>query len=192
MIVLVVEMALLGDFGDRLRSQRRQLAEAEAASSSRAVTDDLTGLKNRRALVERISPLASSGVEATVVYCDLDGFKPFNDRFGHSAGDALLRRLADALIAASGPDGVAYRVGGDEFCVLLDGCLSADAPLVTRVVDALTELGPGYSVGCSYGVARTPGDAVDLAGALQVADERMYIQKRQRQRVDPTEALAHG
>ena len=176
-LVLVMEMALLGDYGDRLRKQRRQLIEAEALSSRRAVTDELTGLMNRRALVDQISPLASTGTEMTVVYCDLDGFKPFNDHFGHSAGDALLRRLADALTAAAGSHGTAYRVGGDEFCVLLDGRLPPDAPLVISVVNSLTENGPGYSVQCSYGIATTPGDAVDLAGALQVADQRMYLHK---------------
>ena len=148
-VVVVMEMAMLSDYGDRLRGQRRQLADAEALASERAVTDELTGLRNRRALVQRIAPTATPEGEVTVIYCDLDGFKPFNDRFGHSAGDALLRRLGQALTDAAGPHGVAYRVGGDEFCVLVNGSTTATAPLVVAVLDALTEDGPGYKIRCS-------------------------------------------
>jgi diguanylate cyclase (GGDEF)-like protein len=183
MIVLVMEMAMLGEYGDRLRSQRHQLIEAEALSAHRAITDELTGLRNRRALVQQISPTATIDLHATVIYCDLDGFKPFNDRFGHSAGDALLCRLGQTLRDAVGARGTAYRVGGDEFCIVLDGCLPADASIVAGIVKSLTENGPGYEVECSYGVATTPDDAVDLAGALQVADERMFIHKRDRRQL---------
>ena len=193
-LVVTTQMTLLGDFGDRLRLQRHELAQAEAESAHRSLTDELTGLGNRRALNERISPLLPAGSCATVIYCDLDGFKPFNDRFGHAAGDALLRRLGVSLAEAARPNGVAFRVGGDEFCVVLDGQVPPGDPRIAVVTAALVEDGPGYEVECSFGVASTPDDALDLGGALQVADQRMYLHKRARrsERIATWHRPAHG
>jgi two-component system, cell cycle response regulator len=120
------------------------------------------------------------GRERTLVFFDLDGFKGYNDSFGHHAGDALLRRLGGALSDTVAATGSAYRLGGDEFCVLLDAPLAADSAVVATIAGALSERGDGFSVAASRGVVRIPQDANDTAAALQLADERMYSQKNSR------------
>src|SRR3954454_3638252 len=112
-----------------------------------ALTDKLTELPNRRALVDDLDAACRRGVH-TLVFFDLDGFKDYNDAFGHPAGDALLRRLAPALPAVGGR---AYRLGGDEFCLLVDRALRDADPLVAAAVAALSEHGDGFSVTASYG-----------------------------------------
>ena len=85
-------------------------------------TDPLTGLGNRGRMQVDLEGLCARATEAnpaSLLFLDLNGFKRFNDTLGHPAGDELLIVLGDALREAIGEDGVAYRVGGDEFCVLL-------------------------------------------------------------------------
>ena len=107
---------------------------------------------------------------------DLDGFKAYNDAFGHPAGDALLARLGRRMAAVVGDEATAYRMGGDEFCVFT---WAADA---ARVVEdarlALCDQGEGFSIRCSWGAAVVPSEASDLESALQLADERLYTDKR--------------
>jgi GGDEF domain-containing protein len=93
-------------------------------SRREALTDSLTALANRRKLLvdlEAEIESASDSEPRTLVLFDLNGFKTYNDTFGHPAGDALLARLAGKLATAVEPCGRAYRMGGDEFCVLLPG-----------------------------------------------------------------------
>src|SRR5439155_25473471 len=106
-----------------------------------SVTDALTGLGNRRKLLADLHALLAVGhVEPhLLVVFDLNGFKGYNDRFGHPAGDALLVRLAGKLATAVGPEGRAYRMGGDEFCTLID----ASETLLDRAASALYEEGDG-------------------------------------------------
>ena len=85
----------------------------------------------------------------TLTLFDLDGFKVYNDTFGHQAGDALLTRLGRRLRDAVSEEGVAYRLGGDEFCILVSGP-NADATRVAAV-EALTEHGDAFSIGSSHG-----------------------------------------
>jgi len=109
---------------------------------------------------------------------DLDGFKSYNDAFGHPAGDTLLERLGRNLAAAVDGRGAAYRMGGDEFCVLArvaDG--GADAVL-GEARAALTEQGERFQVGCSHGTVVLEHSAGDPADALRLADKRMYENKR--------------
>ena len=87
----------------------------------------------------------------TLAFFDLDGFKEYNDAFGHAAGDALLQRLAPALGG--------YRLGGDEFCLLLPGALDEDAPAIQRAVEALSEHGDGFSITASFGLVVLPDEA---------------------------------
>ena len=100
----------------------RENARLLETSRHEALTDSLTGLGNRRKLLNDLEAEieAARDDEARVlVIFDLNGFKTYNDTFGHPAGDALLARLGAKLAAAVEPDGAAYRMGGDEFCVLL-------------------------------------------------------------------------
>ncbi|MFL5832867.1 MAG: HD domain-containing phosphohydrolase [Solirubrobacterales bacterium] len=152
------------------------------ASREEAVTDALTGLANRRALmVDLDRALSATPPEAMVlaVY-DLDGFKAYNDSFGHPAGDDLLRRLGGQLDEAMAPYGRGYRLGGDEFCVLASTkALPAEA-ICLRAEEALSESGSGFSIGASWGKVLIPVEVVNASDALRIADRRMYSQKGRR------------
>jgi diguanylate cyclase (GGDEF)-like protein len=159
--------------------QNRQML---AASREEAVTDALTGLANRRALMADLErALSASPPEAMVLAIyDLDGFKAYNDSFGHPAGDDLLRRLGRKLADAMEPHGCGYRLGGDEFCVLASTrALSAEAICHTAEA-ALSESGSGFSIGASWGKVLIPVEVVDASEALRIADRRMYSQKGRR------------
>ena len=150
------------------------------ASRDEALTDALTGLGNRRSLARRLeSGLAQAADERplVLVLLDLDGFKSYNDTFGHPAGDALLQRMGANLVAHLGDRGEAFRMGGDEFCALVH----ADAADADRVAGdaarALSEQGDGFNVTCSHGAILLPGEAADAGEALRAADQRMYAQK---------------
>jgi two-component system cell cycle response regulator len=145
-----------------------------------AVTDALTGLGNRRRLtgdLELALQVGLDGPPSTLAFFDLNGFKRYNDSFGHGAGDAMLRRLGAALSLAVAGRGAAYRLGGDEFCLLLSGRVPRSDPLVARARSALAEQGSGFSVAASCGVAIVPEEACTVTAALSLADERMYSDK---------------
>jgi diguanylate cyclase (GGDEF)-like protein/putative nucleotidyltransferase with HDIG domain len=135
-----------------------------------ALTDPLTGLGNRRQMQQDLA--AYDGVPQAIAMFDLDGFKTYNDTYGHGAGDVLLRRIAEALDQSVQPHGRAYRMGGDEFSALLP----PDAD-VAGIAALLTQSGDGFVVTASYGAALMPGDATDPDDALRIADARMYMCK---------------
>jgi diguanylate cyclase (GGDEF)-like protein len=158
-------------------------------------TDALTGLGNQgRLQVDLPGRVAEASEERpiSVLLFDLNGFKHFNDNFGHPAGDDLLMRLGAALRKAVGDDGTPYRIGGDEFCVLL-GCERDRFEEVTReAARALTASGPGFAVSSSWGAVEVPTEEAEPGVALQLADTRMYAQKESRRlaRADPEGAQA--
>ncbi|TPG29495.1 PAS domain S-box protein [Mycolicibacterium hodleri] len=164
----------------------RRRAEAELAQL--ALTDSLTGLQNRHALNECMAQFCGAEPKATigVVFADLDGFKSVNDTFGHATGDAVLVAAAGRLAKLVTPPNSAYRVGGDEFVVLvpdantdgevaalaggvraaLTGTYSTTQPVATRRRVALTAT-----------VGWTRGGTADAEGLLRRADANMYQQK---------------
>jgi two-component system cell cycle response regulator len=149
-------------------------------SAYEAVTDGLSGLGNRRRLMDDLDEAVSDaehGHASTLAFFDLNGFKRYNDSFGHAAGDALLARVGAALSVAIDTRGQAYRVGGDEFCVLLTGRVARDDRLVASAASALTERGSAFTVSASFGLATAPDDATTASVVLQLADERMYADK---------------
>ncbi len=149
----------------------------------RVQTDPLTGLGNRGLMqveLQRLCQVATPDSPAMVVFLDLNGFKHLNDTRGHHAGDDLLARLGRRLRNAVSGDGTAYRVGGDEFCVLLSCPAERFDAAVKRVAEALTERGPGYSVATAWGAATIPEEADRPLEALRLADVRMYAQKESR------------
>jgi two-component system, cell cycle response regulator len=153
------------------------------ASRLESLTDGLSGLANRRSLMadlELAAATASADDPRTLALFDLDGFKQYNDAFGHAAGDTLLRRLGADLNAAVAGHGRAYRLGGDEFCVLLPRHAGDDDPIVQAAVAALAEPATPYSVDASYGLVSLPGDAQTAVDALRIADHRMYALKHGR------------
>jgi diguanylate cyclase (GGDEF)-like protein len=143
-----------------------------------ALTDLLTGLGNRRRLMADLDRALERAAErpTTLAVFDLDGFKAYNDAYGHPAGDALLARLGQKLAHAIDGSGRAYRIGGDEFCVLLRG---DDAPeqLLARAAGALTEHGRGFHIGSSHGAVSLHEEARSASESLQIADQRLYRQK---------------
>jgi two-component system, cell cycle response regulator len=161
----------------------RRSLRSQQESRVHAVTDELTGLGNRRMLAEDLAEAVETATAADprlVVMYDLNGFKLYNDTFGHPAGDSLLARLGQNLTAAVAPYGKAYRMGGDEFCALLR---PGDAPvkkLAAATGAALTEIGHGFEIDAAYGVAMLPTDADTSAAALQLADRRLYASKESR------------
>jgi two-component system, cell cycle response regulator len=154
-----------------------------ASSRGEALTDALTGLGNRRKLVADLQVEVAAATHAApriLILFDLDGFKRYNDTFGHLAGDALLTRLGHKLSAAVTPFGEAYRLGGDEFCVVLSVVPKQLENLLEKACDALRESGEGFQVESSYGAVALPHEADSAGAALQAADQRMYARKAQR------------
>jgi diguanylate cyclase (GGDEF)-like protein len=152
--------------------------EAAATLILEARRDPVTGLANRRQLFEDLEQASRSDTPALLILYDLDGFKQYNDSFGHPAGDALLSRLGARLGGAVEGIATAYRMGGDEFCILVPGGEQSDDAIVAAGVAALAERGEAFSIACSYGSALVePGK---LAGeeAMRVADQRLYARKQ--------------
>jgi two-component system cell cycle response regulator len=149
-------------------------------SREEALTDVLSGLGNRRRLMQDLDEALADHGRHTLIFFDLDGFKGYNDSFGHGAGDALLARLGQRLGTAADARGNAYRLGGDEFCVLLRGRVERDDAIVEHASEALSTHGEGFSIGASYGLVALPDDADTATVALQLADERMYSDKDSR------------
>ncbi len=164
----------------RQTSAQLQLGQHNARLRDLAATDALTGLGNRRALN---ADLVSAGKQRTAErpailgLFDLDGFKQYNDTYGHPAGDALLARLGAKLAESVSDHGRAYRLGGDEFCVLIPRGESSAHGVIDLAAAALAEIGDGFTVQSSYGVVRMPEEACDGEAALQLADQRLYAHK---------------
>jgi diguanylate cyclase (GGDEF)-like protein len=139
-------------------------------------TDSLTGLFNRGKLVYDLDRLFNQDDPPphVIAFLDLDGFKAYNDAFGHPAGDALLVRLGHQLAEAVGERGRSYRMGGDEFAMLLPGDATSAGAAVAAGTAALSERGEGFKITCSCGAAELPAEANSASTALQLADQRMY------------------
>ena len=152
-------------------------------SRGEANTDELTGLGNRRRLAE---DLANELRDVTperpllLMLFDLNGFKAYNDTYGHPAGDALLARLGEALAGAVDADGGAYRMGGDEFCVLATAPPARHDEIAAASRAALSERGEGFHITAALGSAVLDRPGSDPADALRVADRRMYAEKNGR------------
>jgi diguanylate cyclase (GGDEF)-like protein len=152
----------------RFALTQKEKATLLAAAHRDALTDDLTGLGNRRALWLHLRE--ATGPEMAVAILDLDGFKAYNDLLGHAAGDLLLVEVADRLDRAV-PGGRAFRMGGDEFCLVGRIPPSALPAIATSIQDGLQ----GISV--SIGAAWIPLDTDDRDEAMRLADQRMYAHK---------------
>jgi diguanylate cyclase (GGDEF)-like protein len=175
-LILTVLVALLLAQAER---RRREREAGHAELRHEADTDGLTGLGNRRKLRTDFAPAAAEATpEAPLgfIMFDLDGFKGYNDSFGHPAGDVLLARLGRRLATAV-PSGEAYRLGGDEFCVLVPVGPEGLDPVFTATLAALTEEGEGFTISSAHGAVVLPGDASGTEEAMVLADQRMYQQK---------------
>jgi diguanylate cyclase (GGDEF)-like protein len=169
MAAVIVRLALSVNENRRLLEQVR--------------TDSLTGLGNHGGMqvdLEAACGRAGAGAPVTLLLFDLNGFKRFNDTFGHPAGDDLLVRLGEELREAVGEAGSVYRIGGDEFCVLAACPPPEVAALTRRAAAALTKRQAGVEVASSWGAVTLPEEASSPLEALQLADVRMYAQKESR------------
>jgi diguanylate cyclase (GGDEF)-like protein/PAS domain S-box-containing protein len=147
---------------------------------NRALTDELTGLPNRAGLLQQLSSLAGSG--ATVVFCDLNGFKQVNDTHGHAAGDSVLVQIARRLTRTVRGEDFVARLGGDEFVVVVPPDPYSDFEALARRMLRATDqpmILPGpivATVGMSIGMAVLE-DGADPATVLTAADRNMYLMK---------------
>ena len=161
--------------------QRQVIADLAMAVSNdvelrlQAMTDELTGLGNRRALAAALVEVFEERRRAFIGVFDLDGFKAYNDSFGHPAGDALLTRTARLLQSQCGPGDAAFRMGGDEFFMI-----AGRSESLLAAQQAVGDRGEGFEITASLGIAVIPKEAADATSAIAVADERMYGTKRAR------------
>lgn len=155
---------------------------AEALLQRRLAKDPLTGLLNRSAFSGRLEQMLAGPHDVTVVFLDLDGFKPVNDVYGHAAGDEVLRRVAGRLVEALPERATVSRLGGDEFVVALTSPEGARTPrlggeLVRAVSRPMTVRGSHIAVRASVGEAMSrPGDTPE--SILHRADQEMYRRKK--------------
>src|SRR3954471_569617 len=156
------------------------------ASERYAVTDDLTGLGNRRHLLNRLAEaLKDQQGDVALLLIDLDGFKELNDTLGHSAGDEVLRQIGPRLEETLEPGATLARLGGDEFAVVLDpgdeaGASAAGLRLRSALEHSFRVGGIRVHIDASIGIALFPEHGDDALGLLQRADVAMYEAKRTR------------
>jgi diguanylate cyclase (GGDEF)-like protein len=169
---------------DRLREQRRALSEAER----RAQTDPLTGVLNRRSLVERLEAACirarARGLPIALLFIDLDHFKQINDSYGHAAGDACLGAIIAPIQAELRQSDVIGRWGGEEFVVILSSAdIAAAHPIAERIRHGVAEIrvegfGAPIKLTCSIGVATSDTLGVWDEHLIAQADAAVYAAKR--------------
>jgi diguanylate cyclase (GGDEF)-like protein len=177
-------IAVIARLGLSVRENKRLL--------ERVRTDHLTGLGNQGRLQVDLAArcLRAEAEPLTLILLDLNGFKRYNDTFGHPAGDAMLKRMGAQLVNALGADGDAYRIGGDEFVVLTAGADGRHGKVAKLTAEALSASGPGFDLNAAWGSVSVPEEADAPATAMQLADVRMYAQKESRRlSSDPDDAI---
>jgi diguanylate cyclase len=153
--------------------------------------DALTTLRNRHAFMNELAAALETvprNRPLALVYCDLDGFKELNDARGHAAGDEALADFARILVESIRSNDAAFRIGGDEFALLLPGCDEREAERVVERARKSWAAEPNGEVarrrGASFGIAICRGDAqASTEELLRRADEAMYEAKRTRSRL---------
>ncbi|GJD78545.1 GGDEF domain-containing protein [Methylobacterium gregans] len=160
--------------------------QAEARIAYLATRDALTGLSNRvvfhEVALEACAAATARGAPVSLLYLDLDGFKSVNDSTGHAAGDALLRQVAERLLATVRADAQVFRLGGDEFAILHRGTDPGEAQGLAEAVIAILHEpyhidGVRAEIGVSVGIAQAPRDATDPQDLLRKADLALYSAK---------------
>lgn len=182
---LVTLLAEIERLNAALKAEQARAAALEASAD----TDALTGVFNRRGfdreLTRTLAYIKRYWTRAALIYVDLDGFKPVNDRHGHAAGDAILKAVATALMRNVRASDTVARLGGDEFAVILWNLSEADAAAkAIALEEAVAETAVAWeaatlTVGASIGLSMLGPDD-EFADALAKADRAMYARKAQR------------
>ncbi|MDX1516035.1 MAG: diguanylate cyclase [Woeseiaceae bacterium] len=162
------------DITQRKRNENKMLADA--------LRDPLTGVLNRRGFEKEAAASIRTHTQGAVLYLDLNHFKSINDRFGHQAGDALLKAFGHRLEFCLRPEDILGRLGGDEFAIVLPGVTVEDAKhIAERLVGTASEayIIQGQEIKCtaSVGIALMPRHGEELWHLISVADEAMYNAK---------------
>jgi diguanylate cyclase (GGDEF)-like protein len=166
----LIATVLLAAIATTVVRTRRRLQSAHLQSQRDATTDALTGVLNRRAFDERMTALRGTGVAVGIAIVDIDGLKDVNDSHGHLAGDAMIQSVADAVRRSVRSQDSVFRIGGDEFAVLVAGVRVGEIEQVAnRVVNAV---GGRASVGWADDLDG------DIDEAFRRADTAMYAAKR--------------
>jgi diguanylate cyclase (GGDEF)-like protein len=189
-IVVVRQLVSFADNEQLVRRLHQALAERDELAMRlhhQAFHDNLTGLANRAMFLQRLTEglerARSDGSSVAVMIIDLDDFKPVNDRFGHAAGDALLREVAARLTGCVGDGGLVARLGGDEFAVLLERPDPRDLAELPDVIAASVRQpvslgGTRARIGASVGLAYAEGGGRQIGDLLHEADLAMYAHKQ--------------
>ena len=172
---------------ERLQAQKRRIAQLE----SQVLTDPLTGLVNRRGFDAHLKRVLAGahrhGDSGVLLYIDLDDFKPVNDKYGHEAGDAVLKHVAKLLNQNVRTSDIVARLGGDEFAVILTHTSPAEGMFRTRKLQgilAATQVKYGATtipLQASFGAAPYDIESSE-SEVLRMADAAMYDEKRKRSR----------
>jgi diguanylate cyclase (GGDEF)-like protein len=170
-----------------IAEQQRVAEEAREAAMTIALTDDLTGLPNRRCfqslLADRITAATETGESFALGLIDLDGFKPINDVHGHPVGDEILKQVADRLAKAMDARGSAVRMGGDEFAILCDGigghneAMALGEQIQSIFAAPFVVQSRSISLTCACGFALFPSSAVEPSELVRQADAALYRAK---------------
>ena len=163
--------------GDRIHSLQQKLSDQITLVRSRAYVDGLTGLGNRTAYEDQVKQLDEEIKEGNILFSiavfDLNGLKEINDTYGHGKGDEVIRKAAH-LIRTSFPDGKAYRIGGDEFIVILEG----PSPYLEMTLEHIRSHGEGISMSAGSAEYHQETDT-DYHMVFNRADVAMYDDKRE-------------
>lgn len=166
-----------------IAEKQRAAEEARQAAVRIALTDDLTGLPNRRCFHKLLADRIRTGEPFALGLIDLDGFKPINDVHGHPAGDQILRQVADRLAKAMEGRGSAARIGGDEFAVLCNGIGAHDEAIalgqeIRGIFATRFDVSPsGLRLTCACGFALFPSTGAEPDELVRQADAELYRAK---------------
>lgn len=170
---------------DRLHAEVERRRQAEESAHRQSITDELTGLHNRRGFfhfaTQQLKQACQANQSSWLLFADADGLKTVNDRDGHEAGDRLLISVAKALRHAFDGQQIIGRLGGDEFAVYASGAGRSAAELRQRLADAIEHVNrtDGMNLSLSVGVTRCePDGAIPFEDHLRLADNAMYVEKQ--------------
>ncbi|WP_346911568.1 PAS domain S-box protein [uncultured Roseibium sp.] len=187
------ERELIRQFADWIGNEiaREQdhiaLMEAQVRLERIASIDDLTGVLNRRAFMDRasteIARFRRTGRKFTAVMIDIDHFKSINDTFGHSAGDDVLKKFSGIISDALRAVDVFGRIGGEEFCIILDSTENDDALAVCerirgKIVEECRVDPITWDITCSMGLATVSKEDLEFSTLMQLADHALYRAKK--------------